>query len=360
MPGKTHRVFERLLDVQAASPPMIEAMSRADFYPHPCDTVDAIQTVTSWLLFAGDRVYKVRKPVCFWFVDASTPTKRFRLTHQEVFWSRRLASDIYYGVAAIAFTGQRYTLIPEANPADRTRCDFAVVMRLLPRDRMLDRMVAGETVRPAEVHDLAEHLSDFHRRASIRESRLHGSAPAVARLVIQNIQDAERVVADSIAAAHLASMKEFSRDFLKSQERLLDRRVIHRRVRQGHGDLRCDSVSFAPEGIAIINHAESSASRCADVISEIASLSIDLELAGRADLADELVQAYTRFAQDSEMAQLLPFYKCYRGVLRGRLETLVSLQREIPLEQRILARGNASRSFAIAHHYAEHAERQRV
>jgi uncharacterized protein len=66
-------------------------MTREDFYPHSCPKIEFSQTMTSWLFFVGDFVYKVKKPVRFSFVDAGTPAKRFQLCQDEVLlkWTAR-------------------------------------------------------------------------------------------------------------------------------------------------------------------------------------------------------------------------------------------------------------------------------
>jgi aminoglycoside phosphotransferase family enzyme len=41
-------------------------------YPHPVDDVLMIQTHISWVFLAGDRVYKLKKPVDFGFLNFTT------------------------------------------------------------------------------------------------------------------------------------------------------------------------------------------------------------------------------------------------------------------------------------------------
>ncbi len=55
---------------------LIRAMMQAEFYPHSCERVELSETLTAWLLFAGELVYKVKKPVRLSFVDAGTPAQR--------------------------------------------------------------------------------------------------------------------------------------------------------------------------------------------------------------------------------------------------------------------------------------------
>ena len=74
-----------------ALPPLIRAMLEADFYPHRPAHIELEQTHISFVLLAGDRVYKVKKPVRFAFLDFSTLERRRHYCHEEVRLNRRLA-----------------------------------------------------------------------------------------------------------------------------------------------------------------------------------------------------------------------------------------------------------------------------
>ena len=336
----------------AQEPRLIRAMMREDFYPHPCGKVELSHTMTSWLLFAGDLVYKVRKPVRFSFVDAGTPAKRFQLCQAEVLLNGRLAPQVYVGVRGISERRGVHPPVAELKAAQQDAREFAVVMHRLPRDRMLDKMVASATVSFEAVRELAKRLAAFHRDASIAKSKVWGSAQAISGLVMSNLAEAEQLAADSVTRGRLAAVGRYLCRYLRSHRQSLDNRGRDGHVRDGHGDLRCDSVCFSPLGLAIIDCVEYSEKlRYGDTASEVASLALDLEFAERPDLADELVRAYVAETNDARLAELLPFYKCYRAILRGRLEMLLSLQSELHMERRILARSAAGKFFALAENH---------
>lgn len=80
--------------VPVRHPPLIEALLRPSFYPHPAPSIDLVQTHISYVVMAGDHVYKVKKPVNFGFLDFTTVEKRRRVCHQEVELNRRLTRDV--------------------------------------------------------------------------------------------------------------------------------------------------------------------------------------------------------------------------------------------------------------------------
>jgi len=204
-------------------------------------------------------------------------------------------------------------------------------------------------MKPDQIEEVANKLAGFHAKASIAQSKLWGSPPALARLVVNTVAESERQAADTVTRNRLGTIGQYMRRYAMTHQHFLAQRVGNGRVREGHGDLRCDSVCLLPKACTFIDRVEySEGLRYGDVASEIASLALDLEMAQRSDLADTLVTAYVAVGNDAHLPDLLPFYKCYRAVFRGNLEVLTSLQIELPLDQRMLARHNATRFFAAA------------
>ena len=85
----------------------------------PVADVRVIQTHISAVFLAGPFAYKVKKPVNPGFLDFSTLDKRHHFCQEEVRLNRRLAPDVYLGVAAVL-------------GIDGAPCDHLVVMRRLP------------------------------------------------------------------------------------------------------------------------------------------------------------------------------------------------------------------------------------
>jgi len=102
-------------------------------------------------------------------------------------------------------------------------------------------------------------------------------------------------------------------------------RVLEGRIREGHGDLHCGHICFAPEGIQIFDCVEFNPRfRYGDVASEVAFLVMDMESRGAAELAQEFLNRYLEMTNDHALSVLLPFYKCQRALVRGKVEALRS------------------------------------
>jgi predicted kinase len=90
-----------------------------------------------------------------------------------------------------------------------------------------------------------------------------------------------------------------------------------------HGDLHAEHICFAPEGIEIFDCIEFSPElrRC-DVASEVAFLAMDLCVRGGRELMETFIAQYLKWTNDLDLRKLLPFYCCYRALVRAKVHAL--------------------------------------
>lgn len=328
---------------------MIAAMSRPEFYPHSPDSVRVMQTHISHVFLAGDEVYKVKKPVRFTFLDFSRLDRRRFFCHEEVRLNRRLAEDVYRGVVSICKTGDGYRLGDEADPE---AVEYAVHMRRLPDECTLDCLLERNEAN-AEMMDLvAKRLSDFHRRAEAGPAvAANGSPGAIMRILQDNFINVQSFRDQTIAARDDDAIQDFSDDFMMRYGKLFLRRQDEDRIRDCHGDLHSEHLCFA-ERLIIFDCIEFNTHlRYCDVASEVAFLAMDLDYHRRRDLAEHLVYRYAEYAQDPDVTKLASFYKCYRAYVRGKVDSLKSVESEVDVEERAAAAASARRHFELAYRY---------
>ena len=332
---------------------LLEALARPASYPSHPARVEVTQTHISVVFLAGDEVYKLKKPVRFSFLDYSTLELRHKFCEEEVRLNRRLAPTVYLGVVPVLRSGDTYRVREAVNMRDATVVDYLVRMRRLPPERTLAALITGGQVTKPGMHALAQRLVHFHTTASTHGAAEYGAPATVWQAFADNFEATAPFVGDTISEQQYRVIQEFSRTFFDQHQELLKNRVLQDRVREGHGDLRCDHVYFLEEGIAIIDCIEFSPRlRTCDVASELAFLAMDLELRGAVTWADELVHNYTAQTEDEDLFTLLPFYQCYRAYVRGKVESLKSKEPEIPAAEQERARQHARRSFRLSYRYA--------
>jgi predicted kinase len=89
--------------------------------------------------------------------------------------------------------------------------------------------------------------------------------------------------------------------------------------------------------------------RFGDIASDVAFLAMDLEFRGRRMEADEFISLYLEaMGGDETLPAMLNFYRVYRAFIRGKVDSMLSEELEVPDEQRAEARRRAQRYFDLA------------
>ena len=284
-------------------------------YPHAVRQVDLVETHISWVLLAGDRVYKIKKPVDLGFLDFTTLERRRFFCEEEVRLNRRLAPGTYLGVVELKGTGPAVHL---GGPGP-TR-EVAVEMRRLPADRMLDRLVAENAVEPSLLDDLARLLARFHAAAATGgEIDELGGLETIRRNWVENFEQTADLPDTVLPDRSRRALRDWVEAFLAREPARFAARVAAGRSRDCHGDLQAQHVCCT-DPIQVFDCIEfNHRFRFGDTAGEIAFLAMDLERLGRADLALRFLNAYLEASGDWDAVPLLDFYRAYRAFVRGKV-----------------------------------------
>ncbi len=277
--------------------------------PESPEAAAVVETHISTLFLVGGRAYKRKKPVRTDFVDFTTREARERACHREVELNRRMAPDVYLGVADV--------IGPGGEP-----CDHLVVMRRMPAGRRLATLAAVGAPLRAEVEALAGRIAAFHATAE-RVDPSPGRRDAVAALWEGNFAAMRPYGGAVLPTADVAAAVALSREYLAGREALFDRRIAEGRIRDGHGDLQADDVYLLDDGPRVLDCLEfDDALRHGDTLADAAFLAMDLERLGRRDLADAFRSAYRAASGDTFPATLGHHYEAYRAQVRAKVTAL--------------------------------------
>lgn len=269
------------------------------------------ETHSAVVFFMGERAYKVKKPLDLGFLDFSTRQQREAVCHREVELNRRLAPDVYLGVADIVGPdGQLY--------------DHLVVMRRMPSDRRLSTRIRSGIDVDDDVRAVARLVAAFHARAERSDATdAAATRDAVAANWEANFDEMARFVGSSLRGERVARAAELARRYLAGRRPLFDQRIRAGRARDGHGDLLADDVFCLDDGPRVLDCLEfDDRLRYGDVLLDAAFLAMDLERLGRADLGARFLAWWGEFSGESHPGSLADHYVAYRAQVRAKVGCL--------------------------------------
>lgn len=336
---------------------IIADLQQPSAYPHPVAAIHVVQTHVSCVFLTGDFAYKVKKAVNFGFLDYTTLERRRHFCEEELRLNRRLCPELYLEVVPLMLREGRLVIGGNGEPVE-----WAVRMRQMRECEMLSARLEAGTVGRAEIERLAQALADFHAGAGGGvEVQAFGAHTVLAETMATTLGSMDKVTCDFLPSATRRTIRDYLEVFLHREEALLARRVEQGRIRDCHGDLRTQNICLDQRfdrGLQIFDGIEFNQEfRYIDVAADLAYLTMDLDLAGRADLRECLTDTYSRATEDTDLPVMLRFYQVYRACVRGNIALMAAAEHEISEPERERQRQIADTAYDLARCYALRRER---
>jgi len=333
--------------VTAKLPELVQALLEPKAYPEYPQQIELAQTQMSFVFLTNNYVYKVKKPVNLGYLDYTTLEKRQFYCYREIELNRRLCPDVYLSVVPITRDKGNFIIGGQGKAIE-----YAVKMRRLPQEAMMDVLLTNNKVSPEMVISLARKLVDFHHRAETNATiSTFGSLDAITQNTEENFTQTEKYIGNTISRDTYLNITNYTHAFMIENTPLFHKRVAGGRIRDCHGDLHAAHICFTDD-ICIYDCIEfNDRFRYCDIASEVAFLAMDLDHYRRADLSRCFVNAYVAQSRDKELLKLLNFYKCYRAYVRGKVESFKLDDPHISEEEKARALSTARSYFDLAETY---------
>lgn len=279
----------------------------------------AVRETHSGVVFlVGDRAFKLKKPVDLGFLDFRDRAVRRACCRHEVDLNRRLAADVYLGVA-------------ELTAPDRTDAEPLVVMRRMPESRRLSTLVRQGVPVADDVAEIARMMAAFHAAATRSPAVSdQGTRDAIERRWAASLEQVALLAPDTLGRRRFAEIADLVDEFLAGRDPLFTRRVATGRIVDGHGDLIGDDIFCLDDGPRILDCLDfDDRLRYVDGLDDICFLAMDLERLGAPRLGGLLVRHYADLAGDPAPVSLRHHFIAYRAFVRTKVGCLRQAQGDL-------------------------------
>jgi aminoglycoside phosphotransferase family enzyme len=310
--------------------------------------IELIQTHISFVFLTRKSVYKVKKAVNFKFLDFTTLEKRRFFCEKELELNKRLCGDMYIEVVPI----NRSNVIKIKGEGKTV--EYAVKMKRMPQEKMMSNLLEEKKVDCKLIDAIAKLIAGFHLKAetNARISEF-GSVAIIETNWKENFEQTREFVGKIMSMTDFKSISERIDDFIKRSASFFEKRMEEGRVRDCHGDIHSGNI-FVADRIYVFDAIEfNDRIRYSDVASDIAFLAMDLDFKDRSDLSDFFVKRYVKYSGDQEVMKLIPFYKCYRAYVRGKVVSFNLRDPSLGSEEKRAAMKEAKAYFKLASTYAK-------
>ncbi|MBA2806883.1 AAA family ATPase [Streptomyces sp. KM273126] len=273
------------------------------------------ETHSAIVFFAGDRAYKVKKPVELGFLDYTTVAARRAACEREVALNRRFAPDVYLGLGEIR--------TPDAEAPEPL-----VVMRRMPAARRLSRLVREGVAVDDVLRAVARQLAAWHSDAPRgRDVDAQGTRDALSSRWEAGFAHVRALADSGVVPDGVAEVERLVRRYLAGRECLFDSRIEQGRVVDGHGDLLAEDIFCLDDGPRVLDCLEfDDRLRYIDGLDDAAFLAMDLEQLGAPETAAYFLAQYGEYSGDPAPPSLRHHYVAYRAFVRAKVSLIQARQ----------------------------------
>ena len=204
----------------------VRFLSNPAAYPCIPEQVIARETHMSWVFMAGDRVYKLKKPVRFAYLNFSTLDRRAGACRAEDLLNRRLAPDVYLGVVPLTLSTSGLAI-----SGDGPVVDWLVVMRRLEENETLEAALREGWLKSSQVDRVAATLGAFYAHAPRVQLEPEQYLVSWQKALVDNC----RVLLNprfDLPQAAVERIAQIQRRFATKRSALLLERIHRRRLRR--------------------------------------------------------------------------------------------------------------------------------
>lgn len=296
------------------------AFLKGETWGFPGQPVEQVETHAAHVFLAGDRAFKIKKPVKLPYLDFSDVEKRRGVLAAELEVNRVYTPDLYLGLQEV-----------QGEPV--------LVMRRFPAQALLGWMMAHGDIAPSLAEKLAVMAAEAHARAPRREV-------AGAGIMMGLGAQLSKAFIDSPDIFHPAETLEFHALYeaqLHAGKRLLNARSEQGLVRRCHGDMHSGNIIVEEETPKLFDAIEFSEKIATiDVLYDLAFLLMDLWTEGERRAANVVLNRYLHLRREQEDLSglsLLPLFLSTRAGVRALVTA--DLAHELALKNSMKERGQA-------------------
>lgn len=277
------------------------------------DQSDTLQTHISVIIRFADTVLKLKRPVCFPYLDFSSPEKRYQACLKELALNRRTSPVLYLGVLRITRASDGGLEFDGPGPL----VDAVLRMRRFEDQALLATMAQQGRLDTSLMTRVAMAVADSHQHAPV--AQIDNGAERFRTILALN-RHSEAVSAQVLGSDLPRQLNLLLAATIEQHTDVLNARALAGKVRHCHGDLHLGNLCLYQGEPLLFDCLEFNDEMATiDVLYDLAFVLMDLWQFKLPALSNWVMNRYLDLVDEKDGLPLMPFFMALRAAIRGQV-----------------------------------------
>ena len=290
---------------------LVEALKETDAYLNSPKRIKLIETSTSFLFNADDKLYKIKK----FGNEYATLAVKEAFCYEECRLSKRFNQD--WAIEVLPIMEHKGKII--IGGTEGKIIEYALKMDSLEDQWSLSQLLAKDKVTAKHIRIIATRIAEIHASSPASDMTAESGKPEPFRALCNDMLfQLKRYFEASLTQPILDMIRHPLEKFIDDNKRLFNKRQKKGRIVMGHGAFLPEHIFVNGDQVHFISPQEVQKKLAVlDVANDVSSLTVELSLIGKTELLDSFLQQYLDVSNDQDLIKMLPLYQTYCALKQG-------------------------------------------
>ena len=296
---------------KAKKPEIYRDFMGEGFFPDANKITKYQESSNYWIFKTGKKVYKIKKKITGKSAIALDEIFCREIVASLVLHSPDLEAELFY-----VHKENNHFLVDRHNKKGASY--YGVAMNQLSDRYFFDAIIGKGKATNGMIQLVAGFLAHFHELVPKTSAKEDGTPEQLGAILQDLFYQSKKYLGVTMSQVVIDMVLHPLERFLVDNRKLFLRRIRKGYIRKIHGCFVPRKIHICEEKLNVLSRSDDLLKRrFADVASDVADLTVELDQAGERGLAESLVKAYSGIGNDKELRLILPFYRAMKCLSLG-------------------------------------------
>ena len=314
-----------------------------DFFPNANKIIKYHESHNYWVFKTGEKIYKVKKRGA---IKSSASLEEI-FCREMVRRLRHYSPTLQPEIATIKKDQQGFQLDRD-NRISSPVLYHVIIMNQLSDRYFLSNFIDKGKLTSKVMDRVSRFLVELHEKAESAPSKDEGTAKLILQKLNDLIYQSKKYMGLTISQPMIDMTLHPLEKYIADNRKLLLRRNKRGLIKEVHGCFIPRKIYVSPETVlALTKTTDPLKNRYADVVADIADLTVELVQRGESEMASSFVESYCKNTEDREIKMVLPIYQALNCLSQGLDHSIACKQHDAKTAEAIKQKATAYFEQAI-------------